>query len=76
MKHWPIKRVILLALGLAAGALSGYAYWYFIGCNSGSCLITATATNSTIYGLVMGGLLAESIWDYVNRKNKKVEQKS
>ncbi len=75
MKHWPLKRVILLSLGLAMGALAGYAYWFFIGCNQGSCLITSRASNSTLYGLVMGGLLAGTVGDYINKENK-VENKS
>jgi hypothetical protein len=71
MKHWPFKRIILLSLGLAIGAGAGYLYWFYIGCNSGSCLITSKASNSTLYGLVMGGLLAGTVWDYMNKEKKK-----
>jgi len=48
-----IKWTIAIALGAAAG----YAYYYFVGCNSGSCAITSSPVNSTIYGAVMGGLV-------------------
>lgn len=44
-----------IAIGL--GAAAGYSYYYFVGCNSGSCAITSSPVNSTIYGAVMGGLL-------------------
>ncbi len=47
-----IKWTIAIVLGAAAG----YAYYYFVGCNSGSCAITSSPVNSTIYGAVMGGL--------------------
>lgn len=47
----------LTLLGIAAGALGGYLYYYFIGCASGSCAITSNPLNSTLYGSVMGGLL-------------------
>lgn len=43
-------------LALLLGALAGYAYWFYIGCNSGSCAITSSPVNSSIYGVVMGAL--------------------
>jgi phage shock protein E len=45
----------LPAVGL--GALAGYAYYYFIGCTSGTCPITSNPWISTVYGAAMGGLL-------------------
>ena len=71
MKDWPFKRIILLSIGLAIGAGAGYLYWFYVGCNSGSCLITSKASNSTMYGLVMGGLLAGTVWDFINKEKKK-----
>lgn len=68
MKNWPLKRIILLSISLAIGAGAGYLYWFYIGCNSGSCLITSKASNSTLYGLVMGGLMAGTVWDYMKKK--------
>ncbi len=47
----------LTILGIVIGAIGGYLYYYFIGCNSGTCVITSKPLNSTIYGAVMGGLL-------------------
>jgi hypothetical protein len=44
-------------IGIALGAVAGYAYWHFIGCNSGTCPLTSTWHNSTIYGAVVGALL-------------------
>lgn len=43
-------------IAIVLGATAGYAYYYFVGCNSGSCAITSSPVNSTIYGAVMGGL--------------------
>ncbi|MFN3840325.1 MAG: DUF6132 family protein [Cyclobacteriaceae bacterium] len=45
------------AMGIALGAVAGYLYWFYIGCNSGSCAITSSPVNSTLYGALMGGLL-------------------
>ncbi|HEY0654399.1 MAG TPA: DUF6132 family protein [Chryseosolibacter sp.] len=50
------RRSVLTLLGVLVGAVGGYAYYYWIGCNSGSCPITSQPVNSTIYGAVMGGL--------------------
>lgn len=47
----------LTILGIVIGAIGGYLYYYFIGCNSGTCVITSKPLNSTVYGAVMGGLL-------------------
>jgi hypothetical protein len=44
------------SIAIALGAVAGYSYYYFVGCNSGSCAITSSPVNSTIYGAVMGGL--------------------
>lgn len=46
--------------GIVAGAAVGFSYWYFMGCNSGTCAITSSPINSTIYGGVMGILLVNS----------------
>ena len=44
-------------LGALLGALGGYLYYYFVGCESGTCVITSKPVNSTLYGTMMGGLL-------------------
>lgn len=36
------------------GSAIGYAYYYFIGCNSGTCAITSKPIISTAYGAFMG----------------------
>ncbi len=43
-------------VGAGIGALGGYAYYYFVGCASGTCAITSSPVNSTLYGTLMGGL--------------------
>ncbi len=44
-------------IGIIAGAIGGYLYYYFVGCASGTCSITSKPLNSTLYGAMMGGLL-------------------
>jgi hypothetical protein len=43
--------------GAIAGAIGGYLYYYFEGCNGGTCPITSKPWNSTLYGALMGILL-------------------
>ncbi|MDF3026256.1 MAG: hypothetical protein K0S23_563 [Fluviicola sp.] len=63
-----IKKYRLAIIGGIIGAAGGYAYYYFIGCSTGSCAITSKPINSTLYGSVMGTLLFSSF-----RKNSKKE---
>lgn len=52
-----IRKHLLSIIGIALGAIGGYAYYHFVGCASGTCAITSKPVNSTLYGAVMGGLL-------------------
>lgn len=52
-----LKKHILTIIGLGVGAVGGFLYWKFIGCNSGTCAITSDPYKSSLYGLAMGGLL-------------------
>ena len=42
---------------IVLGALGGYAYYYFIGCASGSCPISSNPWISTAYGMLIGGVM-------------------
>lgn len=52
-----LKKNLFGLIGLAAGAIGGYAYYYFIGCNTGSCPLTSNPYISVIFGAVIGYLL-------------------
>lgn len=41
-------------LPVIIGASLGFAYYYFIGCTTGSCPISSNPYASTIYGAVIG----------------------
>ena len=51
------KALLLTGIGIAIGALAGYAYYFYVGCASGTCAITSKPLNSTLYGALMGGLV-------------------
>ena len=48
-------RSILL---IAFGAVGGYAYYRFIGCRTGACPLTSNPWISTLYGALIGALIA------------------
>jgi Family of unknown function (DUF6132) len=66
----------LTLLGVLLGGISGFAYWYFIGCASGSCPITSRPMNSIVYGAIMGGLFFNIIQDLTNKNNEPNNQSS
>jgi len=52
-----ILKYKLVLIGILVGAIGGFAYYYFVGCASGTCAITSKPLNSTLYGAMMGGIL-------------------
>jgi len=54
MKYFSSKFFNKYFLGIAAGAILGYVYYFFIGCRTGSCAITSDPVNTVIYGGIMG----------------------
>lgn len=53
MKTWMIT-AICTVVGLGAGFL----YWQQVGCISGTCPITSSPVNSSLYGAAMGFVAA------------------
>jgi hypothetical protein len=64
-----ISKYKLTLLGLALGLVGGYLYYYFVGCQSGTCAITSSPVNSTIYGGFIGSVLL-NIFEKDNTKKK------
>lgn len=52
-----IKKNWLTLAGILIGAIGGYLYWRYVGCTTGTCPITSSPVNSSLWGAVMGGLL-------------------
>ncbi len=61
------KLIIFGVIGMAAG----YAYYYFVGCASGSCPLTSNPYLMTGYGLGAGLVLG---WDFKKRKPQKEKE--
>lgn len=56
-----MKAALLRALSIIAGGGAGFAYYYFIGCSSGTCPISSDPWISTAYGALIGVLATSGI---------------
>ena len=56
-----------MGIGIVLGGVVGFAYYYFIGCKSGTCSITSSPVISTLYGVLLGVL-----WTFPTKKKDKV----
>ncbi|TGN29542.1 hypothetical protein E4J94_02220 [Empedobacter tilapiae] len=65
-----IKKNLLTIIGVTIGAIAGFLYWKFVGCNTGTCSITSNPINSTLYGSVMGGLIFSMFKNNKKEKNE------
>jgi hypothetical protein len=65
-----LSKYKLTIIGIVAGAIGGYLYYHFIGCNSGTCAITSRPLNSTLYGALMGGL----VLNIFKKENKNITE--
>ncbi|MBD8389305.1 hypothetical protein [Dysgonomonas sp. BGC7] len=61
-KNWPY-----LVGGLIGGA-GGYIYWYYIGCSTGTCPITASPTMSILWGTLLGATLLSMFFSRTDRQ--------
>ena len=52
-----LKRIVIIGLVALVGAAGGYAYYYYVGCNSGTCAIAASPLFATLLGAAVGGSL-------------------
>lgn len=51
------KALFITGIGVIVGAITGYLYYKYVGCSSGTCRITSKPLNSTLYFALIGGLL-------------------
>lgn len=72
MLNW-IKNHKISFLVAFLGAAVGYAYWYFIGCESGSCAITSVWYRTAAYGAFMGWLVGDFANDKFNKQENKTD---
>jgi len=51
-------QIAKIIIGVILGAAGGFAYYKFIGCSTGMCPITSNPYISTLYGALLGVLIA------------------
>jgi hypothetical protein len=56
MKEFIIKHILKI-VEITAGGIGGFAYYHYVGCESGTCPITSNPYLTVIYGAIMGYLL-------------------
>ena len=70
MKKWLLNNK-LTVVGVIVGAIGGFLYYYFVGCASGTCGITSSPINSTLYFAVLGGLIMNMIKPETKKSTEK-----
>ena len=58
MKKLLNNRIFKISLFILVGGIGGFAYYYFIGCETGTCPITRNPYISTSYGALIGLILS------------------
>jgi hypothetical protein len=54
------NNMVRLIIGIVIGAALGFSYYRFVGCSNGTCPITSNPYISTLYGALIGAMLAHS----------------
>jgi phosphate/sulfate permease len=68
-----IKKKSFVIIFSVAGAIGGFLYWKYVGCQSGTCPIKSVWFLSTLWGLALGYLSGSIINDlFAKIKEKKV----
>lgn len=62
------KRFILTAIFIGGGGILGFGYYYFIGCAGGGCPIQSNPIFSTLYGGLLGFVIASFFQPKNNKK--------
>jgi gas vesicle protein len=55
------KPMIRILIGVGIGAVLGFVYYKLVGCPTGTCPITRNPYSSTLYGALLGALVASGI---------------
>ena len=68
-----IRKHYLRIIFIVLGAVGGFMYWKFIGCESGTCKIKSVWYWSTLYGSVFGYLIGDLTLSLIKKRQKPPE---
>jgi hypothetical protein len=71
LKNWIFNKKLAILTALIGG-VAGWFYWYYIGCDSGTCAITSVWYRTAAYGALIGWFVG----DYANDKFKQTQNKT
>jgi len=66
-----LKKKLVIILFSLAGALGGFLYWKYVGCNSGTCPIKSVWYWSTLWGTAVGYLVGDILNGFILKRQKK-----
>jgi len=66
------KRIQIIFL--LVGAVSGFLYWRFVGCTSGTCVIKSVWYWTTLWGAAVGYLVGDFVNDIIQKRKRKKEE--
>lgn len=69
MSDW-IKKKRISVIFLILGGLSGFLYWKFVGCSTGTCPIKSHWYSMVPYGMLLGWLIGDLISSFKKGKPK------
>ena len=52
--------ILRIVIGAVIGGALGFAFYKFVGCSTGACPLTSNPFISSLYGMVVGALVATS----------------
>jgi len=56
----PKSMILRIIIGSVVGGGLGFAYYKFVGCSTGTCPLTSNPIISSLYGMLVGALVAGS----------------
>jgi hypothetical protein len=69
MSDW-IKKKRISIIFMILGGLSGFLYWKFVGCSTGTCPIKSHWYSMVPYGMLLGWLIGDLISSFRKGKPK------
>ena len=68
------KNILIPSGGIVLGLAGGFAYYYFVGCQTGTCAITSNPWLSMLWGAAVGYLLSDLFSGKQKGRVKSTEQ--